>query len=205
MKKSIIMLAAVAASVFAVNASAAGVQWDRAQLSYQKTSIDVASEFPDVDLDGFAFDLTKNYDSLLVTAGYGTTSGTVAEVGPEKLTMAMSYATFGLGMKASVTDAVDVYGIASYENWWNSSKYYGVSEFEKQSARDDGYGVRLGAKAQVGKVELAGGLKHINLTDSSTGYELAANYFLTEKFVAGVGYEDIDDYSNVKFTLAYSF
>ena len=169
--------------VFAFPAFAADVNYNYAEIGYQK--IDIDDNFIDVDGDGFgiggSFELGENW---FLAASYASAD---FDFGID-----LDQISVGVGYHVDISDNTSFYGKLMAVR----AEASGFGE----SADEDGFGVEIGLRGMVtDNVELGGSLGYVDLGDAGDGTSVGAHllYNFNESFAVGIFIdveEDVNSY-----------
>ncbi len=165
------LLAAAALASYAGAAGAEGLDYTYLQASYENSQIDVG---PKVRGDVLALDGSfAATPRVFVLARYenGNFDRSIDRVSYE----------VGAGYRWSLQAKLDAYADAAL--------VHARVDAGLGHAHDNGLRLDVGLRSRVSpKVELQGGIGHVNVFDSQTSLQLSGRYFLTSTVAVGAGY-----------------
>jgi hypothetical protein len=168
-----------------------GLDYNYAELSYDKHDFDVSRAPDNIDGDGFTLSGSfKVADEWHVYASYGTAN---LDFGIDVDTWAL-----GLGYSYSLKPNMDLYGRVLYID-----QSADVGPF---SAHDNGLGLQFRIRARVNdKVEVEGGVQYLDVASSDTSLQASVRYYFTRSFSGGVGITFGGDQGGLGVNARYSF
>ena len=181
----------------------AGPNWNQASVSY--LSADIGDED---DIDGFGLSGTKLLNSNFFLAGsYSSLTLETFNAFGYEANADLNLLSLGVGARKAVASNTDIYGIVSYERM-DLSLSTGFGGFYSRSIDDEsGYGLRVGVRSMVApKFEINGVISYIDvLDDAETGFGFGAEYYFTNQFSVGAGYNKSDDIDTLNLTGTFNF
>jgi hypothetical protein len=159
------------------------------ELGYDETEYQAGNT--DVDGDGLtlsgSFEINDDWHAY---ASYGTAD----------LDFGIDLDTFviGAGYAFPLRQDVDLYGRVLYLNL--------DADVGALGADEDGLGLQFRIRALVtDELELEGGVQYVDIEDSDTSLQVAARYYFTETFSAGIGLTVAGDTDGIGINARYSF
>ncbi len=186
MRKHIVLGAVLALTAGTQAMAAEGLSYSYVQAAYERGDWNLV----DVNVNGFSLAGSAAFgENFYGFANYTDVSKSGFHLKPLSAGLGGHY---GLGM------SVDLVGGVSFE----SIKATGASS-------ESGWGINAGLRGVVGKGELQGGLKYVDIGDfgNDTVYSIGGRYNFTEAFSAGLDISKWDDLdlTGFSFSLRYSF
>jgi hypothetical protein len=183
MRTGILTIVTAACALGPGAASAADPGYTFIEGGYQDVDIDR----PDADGDGFTFRGSVAITPMFHVFG-GYSSSDLDRSGPLGGSVDYDYWELGAGLHYALTERVHFVSEASYINT--------EIDFADGKIDDDGYGLYAGIRRhfQV-PFQLEGGVKYVDVGDAGEDVlmKLAAHYFFTEQWAAGLSLDLGDD------------
>ena len=188
---TVLLLPALSSAQEASKPATSGLDYNYAELSYDKHDFDI-SRAPD-NIDGDGFTLSGSFKvgaDWHVYASYGTAN---VDFGIDVNTWAL-----GLGYSYSVKPNVDLYGRVLYIDQSASSGVF--------SAHDNGLGLQFRVRGRLNeKVELEGGIQYLDVASTDTSIQGFVRYYFSRALSAGLGLTFGGDQDGLGVNVRYSF
>jgi hypothetical protein len=159
------------------------------ELGYDETEYQVGN----TDVDGDGLTLSGSYeinDDWHAFASYGSAD---LDFGVD-----LDSWVIGAGYAFPLRQDVDLYGRVLYLNL--------DADVGAQGADEDGLGLQFRIRALVtDELELEGGVQYVDIEDSDTSLQVAARYYFTDTFSAGIGLTVAGDTDGIGINARYSF
>ncbi|QPG07045.1 outer membrane beta-barrel protein [Salinimonas marina] len=189
------VVAGLSMNAFAAQNFSSAPSWDYVEAGYQVADIDDAGDFEPA---GYALAASAAVgENFFLKAAY-------RDLSEDKygLEVELSQLTAGFGYRYSASKTTDLFGALTFERLDAEFSGGGLS----MEGDDDGFGIEAGVRSMViDHLELSAAVKHVELEEGDTGFEVGANFYITPNFAVGASYEARDDFDFVGADLRINF